>query len=222
MFATDERLIERARAVLWERRKLWWLIGGSGSGKTTLSRAVAGRTGIPAYDMDEAFFGRYTIDPQRHPATTAWFSAGDPLGWMLARPWPAFDALYRAANAETLDLLAADLAGRPDEPLLVDGGITHPSVLARVIPAERIICLEREEGSRAAEWETAASRAEMKAAVLVLPDGAAMWRRFLDYDRRMAATIVRESRECGARVIAWDESTGIDQLADIVRRLIAP
>lgn len=129
MYATNEELIASARAVLWSRRNLRWLIGGSGSGKTTLSRTVAARTGIPVYDMDEAFFGRFRFDPARHPATTAWFAAENPLDWMLSLSWEAFDALYRASNAEMLDLLAADLAGQPDEPLLIDGGVTHPSVL---------------------------------------------------------------------------------------------
>ena len=219
MFATDDSLIERARAVLWSRRHLWWLIGGSGSGKTTISRIVAGRLGIPVYDMDEAFFGRFQPDPARHPATTTWFAAENPLGWMLSLSWPAFDALYRASNAEMLDLLAAELAGQPN-PLLVDGGVTHPSVLARAVPAERIICLEREEASRAREWETAASRAEMKAAVLALPDGSAMWQRFLEYDRRMTATIGRESREWGIRRIFASDTTGIDKIAISLLKMI--
>jgi hypothetical protein len=221
LFVTNEELIERARAVLWSRRNLLWLIGGSGSGKTTLSRALAAQTGITLYDMDEAFFGRYVIDPERHPATTAWFSAENPLGWMLSLPWGDFDALYRATNAEMLDLLAGDLRDRPDAPLLIDGGITHPSLLARVIPGEQILCLERAETERAREWETAPRRATMKAGVLALPHGAAMWERFLEYDRRMTETIGRESRECGVRVLAWDETTGVESLAGMLERFVA-
>ena len=213
MFDVDTKLLERAAAVLHGRKALTWLIGGSGSGKTTLSRTVAERTGIPIYDMDEAFFGRFRFDPARHPATTAWFAAENPLGWMLSLPWPEFDALYRASNAEMLDLLADDLAGRPDEPLLIDGGVTHPSVLVHAIPAARILCLERAEAERAREWETAASRAEMKAEVLSLPDGAAMWTRFLEYDRRMTDTIGRESREWGVRLMAWDGTVDQDTVA---------
>ena len=213
MFDVDTKLLERAAAVLHGRKALTWLIGGSGSGKTTLSRTVAERTGIPIYDMDEAFFGRFRFDPARHPATTAWFAAENPLGWMLSLPWPEFDALYRASNAEMLDLLADDLAGRPDEPLLIDGGVTHPSVLVHAIPAARILCLERAEAERAREWETAACRAEMKAAVLALPDGAAMWTQFLEYDRRMTDTIGRESREWGVRLMAWDGTVDQDTVA---------
>lgn len=198
------------------RRNLLWLIGGSGAGKSTISRAAAARAGVPVYDMDEAFFGRFVVDPERHPATTAWFSAANPLGWMLSLPWAEFDALYRATNAEMIDLLAADLAGKPDEPLLIDGGITHPSVLARAIPSERILCLERAEAERALEWDTAVGRAEMKASVLALPDGGVMWQRFLEYDRRMTETIGRESREWGIRVVAWDGTTLLEDLTDLV------
>lgn len=221
-FVTNHTLLQQARHRLWERRNLRWFIGGSGSGKTTLSRALAAQTGIRVYDMDEAFFGRFQVDPQRHPATTAWFAAENPMGWMLSLSWAEFDALYRAANAEMLDLLADDLAGQPDESLLIDGGITHPTVLAEVVPADRVICLERDEAARAREWETAGSRAEMKASVLALPDGAEMWRRFREYDRRMTATIGRESRECGIRVVAWDQTTGVEDLAQRIAGFVLP
>lgn len=89
-------------------------------------------------------------------------------------------------------------------------------MLARAVPPGRIICLEREEAARAREWETAASRVEMKASVLALPDGAAMWRRFLEYDRRMTETIGRESRECGLHVLSWGESTDKDYLVTVL------
>jgi hypothetical protein len=211
-FATNEALLLSARRALGQRQ-LFWLIGGSGAGKTTVSRAVAARTGVAVYDMDAAYFGRYRPDPQRHPAMTAWFSAENPMGWMLSLSWAEFDALYRAANAEMLDLLAVDLAGRDDERLLIDGGITHPSVLARVIAPERVLCLERDGASRAREWETADSRAEMRAAVLALPDGAALWARFLEYDRRLTATLGRESREAGVATLTWGEASSPEELA---------
>lgn len=219
MFATDSNLLNSARVILGKRRHFLWLIGGSGSGKTTLSRAIAARTGMALYDVDEAFFSRYTVDPERHPATTAWFTAENSLGWMLSLPWEEFNALYRAVNAETLDLLAGELAGRPDEPLVIDGGITHPSVLARVIPVDQIVCLERAETDRAQEWEVAPARAAMKAGVLALPDGPAMWRRFLEYDRQLTGTIGRESRECGVQVLAWDKTADVEDLVKTVAGL---
>ena len=213
MFSLNETLLTRSRAVLTAWPDVLWLIGGSGSGKSTISRAIRERTGITVYDMDEAVFGRFRFDPVRHPATTAWFTAANPLAWMLSRPWAEFDALYRANNAEMLDLLAADLAGRPDEPLLIDGGITHPSVLTQVIPAARVLCLERDEAQRAGEWHTAPGRVAMRDEILALPDGAVLWPRFQEYDRRMTETLSRESRACGIQVISWAEGDPVDRVA---------
>jgi hypothetical protein len=213
MFTTNESLIEQAALVLAKRENLRWIIGGACSGKSTVCRAISERTGLPVDDMDEAVFGRWRFDPDRHPATTAWFTAENPLGWMLSLPWPEFDALYRAANAEYLDLLANELDGQPDKPLLIDGGITHPAVLVRAVPAERILCVETSDDRRQREWETAPERDEMRQWIAALPDGAAMWRRFLEYDRLMTATIGRECRDGYIQVFNWDDTIEANQLA---------
>jgi hypothetical protein len=212
----SQRTLANAHAILHGRTRLRWLIGGACAGKSTLAAALSRQTGVPVYDMDAAVFGRFTFDPLRHPATTAWFTAGDPLGWMLSQPWEAFDAHYRAVDAEMLDLLADDLRDRPDEPLLVDGGISHPAVLAQAVPPARIVCLEAPDGFGTHEWETAESRAGMRRDVLALPQGEGMWRRFLDYDRRMTETMGRESREAGIRVVAWDRETAAHAVAQNV------
>jgi hypothetical protein len=216
VFTTDEALLHKGAQILAQRQHLRWVIGGACSGKSTVCRVMHERTGIPVLDMDEAVFGRWQFDPERHPATTAWFAAENPLGWMLSLPWPEFNALYRAANAEYLDLLADELEGQLDQPLLIDGGITHPAVLVRSVPAGRIICLESTEELRLREWETSPERGEMKGWVLALPDGEAMWRRFLDYDRRMTATIGRESRDSQIGVFQWNNTIVADDLANKV------
>ena len=219
MFPLNTILLDEARPILEKATQLVWLIGGAGSGKTTVSRALAARLGRPVYDMDEAVFGRFAFDPIRHPATTAWFTAPDPLAFLLGLPWPEFDAFYRTTNAEMLDLLAAELRDRPDTPLLVDGGISHPSVLVRAVPAARVVYLEGPPGHGTQQWESAESRAAMKAAIQALPDGEAMWSRFLEYDRRMTATMGRESRAAGIVTVSWDEATDVEGLSCRVAEL---
>lgn len=220
MHELDQQLIDKARGVLHDW-PLYWLIGGSTTGKSTVARALAEETGIAIYDMDEQVFGRYRFDPRRHPATTAWFGAGNPLAFMLSLDWPSFNALYRAANAEYLDLMADDLgAGGERRPLLVDGGITHPSVLAQAIPPERIVCLATTGEMSRRAWETDPERAEMRRWIEDLPDGVAKWQRFLDYDGRMSQTLEHESRELGIRVVARDEQTTVGETAAAVAQLL--
>lgn len=220
MFPLATTLLDEARPIFEKATQLAWIIGGAGSGKTTLSRFLAARLGWPVYDMDEAVFGRFAFDPLRHPATTAWFTAPDPLAFLLGLPWPEFDALYRATNAEMIDLLAAELRDRPDAPLLVDGGISHPSVLVRVVPTARVVCLEAPPGHGTRQWESADSRAGMKAAILALPDGQAMWSRFLEYDQCMTATMGRESRAAGICVLSWEETQSVDELSRQVTQVL--
>lgn len=215
LFDPDPRLLDKARAQL-SAAPLYWLIGSSCSGKSTLARALAEQTGLAVYDMDEAVFGRFRFQARRHPATTAWFGAADPLAFMLSLPWVEFDALYRASNAEYLDLLGDDLAGAAaPRPYLVDGGITHPGLLAQVVPAARIACLTAPAAERARLWATAPERAGMRDAIQALPDGAEKWRTFLQFDERMDHTLVEESRASGIRV--FDRSgVAVQELAAVV------
>lgn len=216
MFTLDTDLLDQARAVLAERPFLFWLIGGACTGKSTLARAISDARGIPVYDMDEHVYGTYMprYTPARHPACTAWFTAPNPLAYVLALDWPAFNALNRATNAEFLDLLADDLAQLPpDQPLLVDGGFTHPSVLVRVAPPHRIACVAVTAQMAAHTWETAPDRAEMRAWIGALVEPEAQWQRFLRYDRLMSETLEVESREHGIEVFWRGEETAVDSLA---------
>lgn len=184
-----------------------------------MCRAISEKTGIPVYDMDEHIFGRYMerYDADRHPASTAWFAAANPLAWALSLPWPDFDALNKAANAEYLDLLADDLAGKGRaEPLLIDGGITHPSVLTQVILPDQLFCLNASDTERVATWERSESRAEMKRWIFELPEPEEKWATFLQFDRLINQTIVKESRDTGIRVLLRDQATTVDNLAQAI------
>jgi hypothetical protein len=219
-FQVDQALIDSARVAFQRLPNLFWLVGSACTGKSTIAHAIAAHTGIAVYDMDAHIYGSYMprYNAQQHPANAAWLAAANPLQWMLALPWAEFDAHNAATTAEYLALLVEDLQHHPPEtPLLVDGGITHPALLAQVLPPSHIVCMTTTPAIRLQTWEADPARAEMKGWVQSLPDGAAMWARFLAYDQRMDATMVRESQQLAIRTFLRDGETPSSLLADLVR-----
>ena len=182
-------------------------------------RAISTQRSLSLYDMDEysfgAYMGRYTWE--RHPASKSWFSADNPLEWVLSLSWAEFNSLYRAANAEILDLFTEDLrADPPAGPLIVDGGITHPSVLAQVLPAAHVFCIGIDVQSGADCWNHDPARAPMKEMVCKLDNPNASWPKFLEFDRLISETIVGESEEAGIKVHYRDEALTLTDLAAII------
>ncbi len=216
MFEVDQELVAKAREILNQREQIYWIIGGACSGKSTVSRALSETMGIARYDMDEHIFGGYMglYTRERHPASTAWFGSPNPFVWAFSLPWEEFNALNRAANAEYLDLVADELEQQDhDQPLLIEGGITHPAILAQVIPPDQIACLEISEENRLSAWEHSAERAEMKSWVYALPDPEQQWQKFLDLDKGMSQIIVNESRDEAIKIVFRAENTPVDELA---------
>jgi hypothetical protein len=218
LFPLNEDLIARARAVLAPRRDIYWIIGASCAGKSTVCRRLACETDIALYDMDEHIYGSYMsrYSQERHPACRTWFSAPSPLAWALSQSPREFDALNRAVEAECLDLFADDVATVCQYPLLVDGGITHPSVLASVTSPERIFCIETTAAERVGRWETSDDRAEMKGWILALQDPEAMWQRFLHFDEMIAQTIAAECRAAGIRTCLRNDGTSVEALVNAI------
>ncbi len=219
MFDVNQELIGKARAILFERNNIYWVIGGACTGKSTICRAIAESKGIKLYDMDEHIFGRYLdrYSAERHPASKAWFSAENPLAWVLSLSEDEFDALNRTANAEYLDLLADDLAKTdPQRPVLIDGGVTHPAIIAQAIPPENLFGLEIPTAAAAKIWETSPVRADMKQWIYALPKPEEMWIKFLAFDQLISQTIGRECRESHIKTFLRNNSTSVAELARIV------
>jgi hypothetical protein len=219
MFEVDRALVRQAALRLAAARGLCWVIGGACSGKSTVCQIISRRTGVHIYDMDEHVYGRYMgrYSASRHPASTAWFKRGDGLRWVLSLPWEAFDGLNRATNAEFLDLVAEDVAERyGDRPLLVDGGITHPSVLAAAVDPSRIACLAVDDAESRRIWQEDEARAGMRGAVERLTGVGDGWATFLTFNERRSATIEREAREQGIVVLARTAGDSADELAGAV------
>ena len=219
MFEVDRALIRDAAVSLAAARGLRWVIGGACTGKSSVCQTISRWTGVPVYDMDEHVYGHYLsrYSPSRHPASSAWFKRRDGLAWVLSLPWETFDDLNRATNAEFLDLAARDVAERyGDRPVLVDGGITHPSVLAAVVDPARIACLAVDDAESRRIWEEDEARSGMRGAVERLPEGGDRWATFLTFNERMSATIEREAREQGVAVFARTPDVSVEELSGAV------
>jgi len=215
MFKANLEYLDKAHAVLAGRSGLYWIIGGAISGKTTICEEISARTGITVYDMDAYIYDRYMsrYSQDRHPANKSWFSAPNPLEWVLALSWEQFDALNRAANAEYLDLLADDLAETAGQsPMLFDGGFTHPSILAQAVPTANIACLATAGADPAESWESSEDRLVMKRWIEALPDPDEKWRKFLEFDRLITQTIEVECREYGIKSFRRDNDTTVGEL----------
>ena len=218
-FRLDECLVRETRERLTACRDLRWVVGGSCSGKSAVTRTIASQHGIPVFDMDAHMYGSYLdrYDPARHPACTAWLKRGDGLRWALSLRWEVFDSLNRAVDAEILDLFARDLAERPaGDAMLVDGGISHPGVLAAVLDPARVVCLAVDHAESRRIWDTDVERADMRTAVHALaPDGSA-WDTFLRFNDSMSDTMRREAHEHGIAVVTRSSERSIDELAGAV------
>jgi hypothetical protein len=222
-FSVDADLLAHARAALWQREGLFWIVGGAGSGKTTVCEILAARFDVPVYDMDAHVYGSFhaRFTPGRHPVNTAWARSPDSLAWLLGMPWAEFDAFNRGALPEYADLLREDLlAMAPGARLLVDGGICNPSLAAQVIPARRIVCLSRPGRSSEQVWTETADRASMKDELGHLANPEDAWSTFLEFDGLITSTILRECEASGITVCARGELESAEETATRVARAL--
>jgi hypothetical protein len=217
-FSPNPQLIAKAAAQLAPFSHLYWILGASATGKSTVCQYMAGQLNLPIYDMDAHIYDAYMphYSAERHPACTAWFGAENPLAWVMALSWAEFDALNRATNAEYLDLLADHLLQHtdPQRPLLIDGGFTHPSIVAQVALTSHIVCLQATPELVEQEWNSQEQRLQMKEWVHALPQPEAMWQKFLEHDRQMSEVLVRESQQLGIPVLQRQPDTAVADLAD--------
>ena len=222
-FPIDHHFLSQARTALSDRNKLYWILGGAGSGKSTICQALSTRYGLPVYDMDahiyEDYHSRFTAS--RHPVNWAWSTSENGLAWLLDMSWEEFNSFNQAAIPEYLDLLAFDLqAIKPEKGLLIDGGVCNPAILAQAIPTRQMVCLAAADGSSARLWEESQERLPMKAAVETLPNPEAAWRKFLEFDQRINATILKECLESEIPLCLREAGESIEDVAGRVAILL--
>lgn len=221
-FSINYDLLAEARSVLGGNGRLFWIVGASGAGKSTLCQALGERLGLTVFDMDAHIYGDWhaRFDPVRHPVNRAWAEAENGLAWLLAMSWAEFDAFNRAALAEYVDLLVEDLAVLPATGLLIDGGICNPALLTQCIPAQRILCLADPNRSSVRLWTDDPVRYTMRGFMDRLPDPEAAWAKFLDFDDRIACTLLQECEVAHIPVILRDASESVAETVARVARLM--
>jgi hypothetical protein len=166
-----------------------------------------------------AYHGRFTRE--RHPVNKKWSTAQDGLAWLLDKSWDEFDAFNQAALLEYLDLLSEDLdATNPSASILIDGGICNPALLVQAISPHQIVCLEIPERSSAAIWNETHERSSMKETIFQLAEPEKAWRTFLEFDKRITQTILKECQENNISVCPRGETESIDQFAERVGRVL--
>jgi len=215
-FAIDQNLLTQACTALSDRKGLYWILGGAGSGKTSTCQQLSAQFGFPVYDMDAHIYGTYhsRFSQERHPANWAWASAENGLAWLLDMSWEEFDSFNQAALPEYLDLLVCDLeAIQPATRILIDGGVCNPAVLAQGVPIQQIVCLAAPYGTSARLWQQSETRRSMKAAINQLPRPTTAWRKFLEFDQRINATILKECLEINIPICLRNEGESIEAVA---------
>ncbi len=222
-FDINDELITQSRASLFKRDKLYWIVGGAGSGKSTICQALSTKFDMPVYDMDAHIYGGYNgrFTQNRHPVNKAWSTAPNGLAWLLNLSWDEFNNFNQAALPEYLDLLAEDLATlTPDASLLIDGGICNPALIAQVIPAHQIVCLARPERSSIEIWEENDERQQMKAMIDQLPNPDEAWRKFLEFDKCITQTILKECQESHITICSRSEAEPVDKFAEKIAHVL--
>ncbi|HYO44779.1 MAG TPA: hypothetical protein VES19_16390 [Candidatus Limnocylindrales bacterium] len=219
VFPVDDRLLASACERLRSHAGLRYLLGGSGTGKSTVAGALRASLGIDVIDMDARIYGTWgdRWDPARHPATSAWLSAADPLAWQLALEPEDFLRFHAAATVEALDLLADEQEESVVTTLaLIDGGFGSLAAVALAVPPGDIVCLALPPGSSEAVWAADMGRRsflEVVAAVVSLPDPVA---RFLALDAALSERMVTDARQAGVAVIERAPGTSLEATARAV------
>jgi hypothetical protein len=222
-FKVDTELLVQAQAVLSDRRNIYWLVGGAGSGKTTICRELSRKIDLLVYDMDAHIYGTYhpRFTAERHPVNTLWSKSENGLAWLLDMTWDEFNNFNQAALPEYLDLFVEDLESmKPATPLIIDGGISNPSLIAQVIPTSQIVCIALSAPQRVHIWEANEERKAMQAFIYQLPEPEQAWQKFLEFDNRITQTILAECDERGIAVCMRNGHESISEYTERVRQVL--
>lgn len=219
----NESLLTKARKVLESRKNIFWIVGGSCSGKSTVGKVISRKYGLLYYDMDEYIFGKYIgrYSKELHPASREWFFDENPLNWALSfSSWEENNEFNIAATAEQLNLFCEDIQEiDKNQAIVVDGGITNPAILARVLDIQQICCIKIEDELCIRIWEDCEERQPMKKMILQLLSPQDKWSKFLMINTLMNQQIETECRENNIKIFYRQEETTVDDMVNEISTL---
>lgn len=188
-FKMDMDLFEGVKSKLANNSNVFWLVGGSCSGKSTISKLMEDKFGFVRYDMDEYIFGEYMdrYSVELHPANSSWFGAENPLEWALSFPnWEQYNLFNMTSMVEQLSLFCEDIEKMDkNKKIIVDGGITNPDILAKVLNKNQICCLKVEDELCRNIWSRDENRLLMKDMIYELSSPEYKWNKFLKLNDRI-------------------------------------
>lgn len=197
-FKMNTELLESVKKKLENHSNIFWLVGGSCSGKSTISRLMEEKFDFVRYDMDEYIFGKYMerYSQEIHPANSSWFGAENPLDWALSFPnWEQYNLFNMNSMVEQLSLFCEDIEQMDAKKnIVVDGGITNPDILAKVLNKNKICCLNIEDKLCRRIWSEDENRLVMKDMIDQLPSSDYKWSKFLELNDLINKQMLLECR----------------------------
>jgi hypothetical protein len=172
--------------------------------------------------MDSHIYGSYhsRFSPQRYPVNWAWSQSPDALAWLLDMSWTNSIVSTRPHCPNTWTCWLKTWQPCSHNRVLVDGGISNPGLLSRVIPVQHIACLAVDGSQSTRVWESEGDRQAMKEDVFRLPHPEAAWRRFLEFDTRLTENILDECHASGIPVCLREIATSQEETAGQVASLL--
>ena len=219
-YTVNERLLEPCREILKNRKKLFWIVGGSCAGKSTFSMALSKKHNLLYFDMDQYIFGKYLnrYSKEIHPASWEWFNSKNPLDYALSfSTWQENNNFNKATTAEQINIFCQDIKEIDEnQGIIIDGGISNPAILARVLNLSQIFAIHIEDDLFIKVWESCKERQSFKTMIFNLSSPKEKWDKFLKSNIYMNHEIYKECKDHKIKVFHRLEDT---KLEDMIQKI---
>jgi len=203
--------LKKYKGKLDSINEIYWICGGSAAGKTTLCKILQVKYSFEIYDINSHVDGDYNsrYTKEKHPVHWRFVQNSQPMEWLLNKSWEEYLQFNIKTNIEYIDLLVVDMNTIDRKRnIVVDGGeLTVPSMLAEIIPEDRVFWTKASEKLRLKAWE---SRSWAREIVQTFKEPSKSWEKWMEYDRKLSKFIKRYCRSCGVELHVREQSHSFD------------